>query len=101
MKQMKKSNDDITTNIFGLGLRSPHYTFLENRPNICAGWFEVISENYFRTRGKPRKILEFRREDYPISCHGVSLSIASFEELDWKYLEDLKKFYNDKEPFQI
>ena len=98
---MKFSKQAISTNIFGLGLRSPHYSYLETRPSTAAGWFEVISENYFRTQGRPRKILESLRADYPISCHGVSLSIASFEDLDWTYLEDLKKFYNEIEPFQI
>jgi uncharacterized protein (UPF0276 family) len=97
---MKISKSGISTNIFGLGLRSPHYSYLEARPLIAAGWFEVISENYFRTRGRPRKILESLRADYPISCHGVSLSIASYDDFDWKYLEDIKRFYNEIEPFQ-
>jgi uncharacterized protein (UPF0276 family) len=98
---MKTSTPSISTNIFGLGLRSPHYSYLETKPAITAGWFEVISENYFRTRGRPRKILETLRADYPISCHGVSLSIASYEDFDWTYLQDLKSFYNEIEPFQI
>lgn len=98
---MKNTKYSIPTNIFGLGLRSAHYSYLESRPPITAGWFEVISENYFRTNGRPRKILESLRADYPISCHGVSLSIASFDDFDWNYLEDLKAFYNEIEPFQI
>lgn len=98
---MKMKQPENLTNIFGLGLRSPHYSYLETRPVIAAGWFEVISENYFRTRGRPRKTLEALRADYPISCHGVSLSIASYEDFDWKYLEDLKNFYNEIEPFQV
>lgn len=88
-------------NLFGVGLRSPHYGHLESRPTTAVGWFEIISENYFRTHGRPRKILETIREDYPISCHGVSLSIASFENFDWNYLRDLKNFYHEIEPFQI
>ncbi len=89
------------TNIFGLGLRNTHYGYLETRPQIFAGWFEVISENYFRTRGRPRQTLEMLRADYPISCHGVSLSIASYEDFDWKYLHDLKNFYHEIEPVLI
>ena len=98
MKIIPKS---ISSNIFGLGLRSPHYSYLETRPSITAGWFEVISENYFRTKGRPRHILENLRADYPISCHGVSLSIGSYEDFDWEYLSDLKKFYEEIQPFQI
>ena len=85
----------------GLGLRSPHYNFLETKPSTTVGWFEVISENFFRTRGHPFKILEKIREDYPISCHGVSLSIGSYEEIDWQYLHDLKKFYQEIDPFLV
>lgn len=98
---MKISKKGISTNIFGLGLRSPHYNHLEARTATTAGWFEIISENYFRTKGRPRRILESLRCDYPISCHGVSLSIASYEDFDWVYMKDLKKFYDEIEPFQI
>lgn len=98
---MKKVFSPQSTNIFGLGLRSPHYSYLEQKPATSVGWFEVISENYFRTQGRPRKILETIRADYPISCHGVSLSIAAYEEFDWNYLLDLKNFYHEIEPFQI
>jgi uncharacterized protein (UPF0276 family) len=98
MKMTKTMNP---TNIFGVGLRSPHYSYLEGKPQIFASWFEVISENYFRTKGRPRKILESLRNDYPISCHGVSLSIASYDDFDQSYLEDLKNFYREIEPFQV
>ncbi|RPJ75241.1 MAG: DUF692 family protein, partial [Alphaproteobacteria bacterium] len=42
-------------NLFGVGLRSPHYAHLESKPPTAVGWFEIISENYFRTHGRPRK----------------------------------------------
>lgn len=98
---MKKYKSSELTNIFGVGLRSPHYSYLEAKPLTSVGWFEVITENYFRTRGRPRKILEKIREDYPISCHGVSLSIGSYEEFDWNYLQDLKNFYSEIDPFSV
>jgi uncharacterized protein (UPF0276 family) len=89
------------TNIFGVGLRSPHYSYLDSRPATKVGWFEVISENYFRTNGRPRAVLDKIRADFPVACHGVSLSIASFDDFDWKYLEDLKKFFAETEPFLV
>ncbi len=98
---MKKATSDKLANIFGLGLRSPHYAYLETKPKVFAGWFEVISENYFRSSGKPRKVLEALRADYPISCHGVSLSIAAYDEFDSFYLADLKKFFNEIDPFIV
>lgn len=104
MKQFRLMETHKTTkltNIFGVGLRSAHYTHLEGTPDIFSGWFEIISENFFRTRGRPREILEKLRRDHPISCHGVSLSIASYEDFDWTYLKDLKSFYEEIDPFLI
>lgn len=101
MITMKKNNNEEMPTIFGLGLRSTHYNYLESKPTLFTSWFEIISENYFRTQGRPRKILELLRRDYPISCHGVSLSIASYEDFDWRYLNDLKVFYDEIDPFIV
>jgi uncharacterized protein (UPF0276 family) len=100
-KRMNFVNNSKMTNIYGVGLRSTHFNFLESQPQIFAGWFEIISENFFRTRGRPRELLEKLRRDYPISCHGVSLSIASHEDFDWNYLNDLKSFYEEINPVLI
>jgi len=73
----------------GIGLRAPHYAeFLENRPAVA--WIEVHSENYFGEGGKPLSILEQIRHDYPVSLHGVSLSIGSADELNWCHLKKLR-----------
>lgn len=98
---MKIVNTGNLTNIYGVGLRSTHFSFLETKPQIFAGWFEIISENFFRSRGRTREILEKLRSDYPISCHGVSLSIASHEDFDWNYLRDLKSFFLEIDPILI
>jgi hypothetical protein len=98
---MRTTEKPQSTNLFGLGLRAPHYQFLITKPKTTVGWFEIISENFFKTKGRPRKILESIREDYPISCHGVSLSIGSYEDFDWQYLKDMKAFYQEIEPFQV
>lgn len=89
------------TNIYGVGLRNVHFSYLEQGPSIFAGWFEIISENFFRTKGRPRLLLDKLRESYPISCHGVSLSIASYEDFDREYLRDLKTFFSEIEPTLI
>ena len=98
---MPKIKFENSTHKFGLGLRSPHYNRLEENSKSEAAWFEVITENYFRTFGRPFKILEKLRQDYPIACHGVSLSIASFEGFDQQYLNDLKIFYDIIDPFIV
>ena len=73
----------------GLGLRTKHYsTILEQRPAV--DWFEILSENYLRTEGRPLDFLDQIADLYPVVMHGVSLSIGSSDPLDWEYLTDLK-----------
>jgi len=73
----------------GIGLRSVHYPhILEHYPDV--DWFEIISENYMDSRGRPRYVLEQISERYPIVMHGVSLSIGSTDPLDRDYLAKLK-----------
>ena len=73
----------------GLGLRTVHYAhLLEHWPDV--GWFEIISENYMQTAGRPLYFLDRIAEKYPIVMHGVSMSIGSTDELDLRYLGELK-----------
>ena len=73
----------------GLGLRTVHYAhLLEHWPDV--GWFEIISENYMQTAGRPLDFLDRIAEKYPIVMHGVSMSIGSTDELDLDYLGELK-----------
>ena len=74
----------------GLGLRSRHYAhILEQQPAV--DWFEIISENYLQTRGRPLYYLDRIAERYPIVMHGVSLSIGASAPLDLDYLQQLKE----------
>jgi uncharacterized protein len=74
---------------FGLGLRAQHYReILDSAPAI--DWFEVISENYMIPGGNPLRMLDQIAERYPVVMHGVSLSIASTQDLDMEYLGQLK-----------
>lgn len=75
---------------YGVGLRAPHYAhILEHWPQV--DWFEIISENYIDSLGRPRNVLRQIAERYPIVMHGVSLSIGSADPLDFKYLGKLKR----------
>ncbi len=74
----------------GVGLRSAHFShILEHWPAV--DWFEVISENYIDSGGRPRYVLEQIAERYPVVMHGVSLSIGSTDPLDFNYLAKLKR----------
>ena len=81
----------------GIGLRAAHYLdVLEQRP--ATGWFEVHSENYFGGGGKPLHYLEKIRADYPVSLHGVGLSLGSTDALNLGHLAQLKKLMRRVEP---
>ena len=74
----------------GVGLRTVHYAhILDHEPPV--DWFEIISENYMHTAGRPRLYLDRIAERYPIVMHGVSLSIGSTDRLDFDYLRELKE----------
>jgi len=73
----------------GIGLRPKHFgEILSGSPEI--DWFEVLSENYMDTGGRPAFILDQVVERYPVALHGVSLSIGSTDPLDREYLRKLK-----------
>ncbi len=73
----------------GLGLRTVHYArILEARPNV--DWFEIISENYMQTAGRPLHYLDAIADRYPVAMHGVSLSIGSTDPIDRAYLSELR-----------
>ncbi len=74
---------------FGLGLRPQHYPYIfEHQPSV--DWFEIISENFMDTDGKPKRNLARIKEQYPVVMHGVSLSIGSVDPLNSDYLKKLK-----------
>lgn len=73
----------------GIGLRAPHVReLLERRP--AAAWLEVHSENYFAPGGRAVAELDRVRRDYPLSLHGVGLSLGSTDPLDEEHLGKLK-----------
>jgi len=73
----------------GVGLRAPHFShILKHWPQV--DWFEIISENYIDSQGRPRYVLDQIAERYPVVMHGVSLSIGSTDPLDFDYLAKLK-----------
>jgi len=84
----------------GLGLRSVHFDhILEHNPAV--DWFEIISENFMDSGGRPRHILRMLAERYPLVMHGVSLSIGSTDPLNWDYLAKLKALAKEINPLWI
>ncbi|MGE0607993.1 MAG: DUF692 domain-containing protein [Pirellulales bacterium] len=81
----------------GVGLRSVHFShILREQPDV--DWFEIISENFMDSQGRPRHVLRRIAERYPIVMHGVSLSIGSTDPLDRDYLQRLKRLAGEVQP---
>jgi uncharacterized protein len=73
----------------GVGLRTVHFGhILSKHPPV--DWFEVLSENFLDTGGRPLYVLDQVAERYPVALHGVSMSIGSTDPLDLEYLGKLK-----------
>src|SRR5262249_59678783 len=73
----------------GIGLRSPPLAEVM-RAHPAVPWFEVHAENYMGG-GPAVRALEQIRQDYPISIHGVGLSLGSADGLDARHLTPLKR----------
>ena len=84
----------------GIGLRQPHYQdILEQKPSV--GFLEAHSENYFSAGGPNLYYLEKAAEIYPISLHGVGLSLGSADGLNKEHLTKLKKLVDYINPFLV
>lgn len=80
----------------GIGLRFRHHLeVVERRPPVA--WFEVHTENYMGGGGAPG-YLDAIRCDYPVSLHGVGLSLGSAEGLDATHLERMREVVDRIEP---
>ena len=82
----------------GVGLRFAHHrAVLDERP--AAAWFEVHAENYMGDGGPPHRLLAEIRASYPVSIHGVGLSIGAAQPLDRAHVARLKKLLHRYQPF--
>lgn len=81
----------------GIGLRPRHFTqMMEERPDV--DWLEATSENFMAPGGRPVAVLEKVRCELPVVLHGVSLAIGSVDELDSRYLSELRELVRRVEP---
>lgn len=85
---------------FGLGLRPPFYAEAM-RGAVPVDFFEVVSENFMVAGGRPLRVLEAVRSQYPIALHGVSLDLGGTDPLDKDYLASLKALAERFEPFAV
>lgn len=84
----------------GLGLRSSHYQHIfETKPDVP--WFELLSDNYMGDGGLPIVRAEAIRDLYPVTLHGVGMSLGSVDVLDIDYMTRLKNLADRLEPTYI
>ncbi|AMB85819.1 hypothetical protein AWM79_11095 [Pseudomonas agarici] len=82
----------------GLGLKAEHFqVILETRPDL--GFFEVHAENYMVAGGPFHHYLGLIREQYPLSLHGVGLSIGAEGPLDKQHLKRLALLIERYQPY--
>lgn len=83
----------------GIGLRSQHVSeLLATKANV--GFLEAHSENYFGG-GLAREQLKELASHYPISLHGVGLSLGRADDLDTAHLQQLCSLVQDINPFLV
>ena len=78
----------------GVGLRAVHFQHILNQwPAV--DWFEIISENFIDSQGRPRCVLDQIAERYRVVMHGVSMSIGSTDPLNMDYLRKLRRMADE------
>lgn len=81
----------------GIGLRPPHFEHvLEHRPRVP--FFELHSENLFCGGGAQWIMFDALRRDYPVSLHGVGLSLGSADRIDLAHLAALRELIRRAAP---
>lgn len=84
----------------GIGWRHPHYLELLERQPVL-DFLEVHSENFFAPGGAALAVLEQGRAHYPISLHGVGLSLGSAVGLDAWHLDQLERLVQRVDPVRV
>jgi uncharacterized protein (UPF0276 family) len=88
----------------GIGLRAPHYRAIQDEQfgqYAAPAFLEVHSENFFGDGGQPLAYLSWFRERYPLSLHGVGLSLGSADPLSTHHLATLKRLVDRVEPMLL
>jgi uncharacterized protein (UPF0276 family) len=84
----------------GISLKSQHYqSIIEHQPPI--GWLEIHPENYMGAGGLPHFFLSRIAENYPLSMHGVGLSLGSANGINNQHLDALADVVSRYQPAQV
>ena len=81
---------NVLPNRPGVGYKPQHYEDILGNPGAVS-WLEIHAENYMGDGGRPIAQLRHLSEQFPISVHGVGLSIGGEGDLDKDHLARLKQ----------
>jgi len=76
----------------GLGLRRDIAEEILDNRILTPDFLEFAPENWMGMGGAWNRVMKRAVDSYPITCHGLSLSLGSPEELDWDFIGELKSF---------
>lgn len=79
----------------GLGLRRDIALDILDHHILTPDFLEFAPENWMGMGGSWLRVLERAVENFPVTCHGLSLSLGSPEELDWEFIRELKGFLDE------
>jgi len=88
----------VETNLIhniGLGLRRDFASEMLGGDVLSPHFIELAPENWMDMGGYYKQQLDQAAERYPITAHGLSLSIGSPEDLDIQFIQNIKKFLNE------
>ena len=81
----------------GIGLRRDIADEILERTDLTPDFLEFAPENWMGIGGYWNRIRKAAVEKYPITCHGLSLSLGSPEDLDREFIRDLKTFLDENQ----
>jgi uncharacterized protein (UPF0276 family) len=81
----------------GLGLRRDIIDEFLDREVIQPDFIEFAPENWIGMGGYWGKKIRRAVDKFPVTCHGLSLSLGSPEELDYRFMKELKSFLDDNQ----
>lgn len=90
----------MSHSLLGIGLRSRHLQeFAAKKPKI--GFIEVHSENYLHCGGVDFECLKEISDTYPVSLHGIGMSLGSAAGIDKNHLEHVCKLVDVLQPILL
>ena len=76
----------------GIGLRRDISEEILESKKLTPDFLEFAPENWMGVGGNWKRTIKKAVSSYPITCHGLSLSLGSPEELNWEFIGELKNF---------